>query len=220
MELGNSRSAIDRLLEISSDAVCRTNVAHDHEVFEQYPWLAALLTARNGFLTFESALEVYAINGDSCASTDLITWNFGEDSWRAKYHDMEKDSIAFAQDLFGTQFLINSVGEVLTFDPETGVPERLAPSLDVWADDLLRDFNFLTGWSLGHEWQKHHGPLPIGWRLGPKMPFIFGGDFRAENLRALPSYQVFVVRNSAYVASRGVRDGGETVWQDPLSTLD
>jgi len=46
-------------------------------------------------------------------------------------------------------------------------PSSFAPYLDGWARIVLDDYNVLTGYPLGKEWQQMHGRLAPGTRLLP-----------------------------------------------------
>jgi hypothetical protein len=52
---------------------------------------------------------------------------------------------------------------------------------------LLKDYYYLTGFSIAHHWQKKRGEIPPNTRLLPKIPFVCGGKFEIENLYLLDS---------------------------------
>ncbi len=72
---------------------------------------------------------------------------------------------------------------------------------------ILQDYDFHTGFSLAHTWQKDHAPLPAGNRLLPKMPFVVGGEYKGDNLYS--SKDVQGMRFSAKLANqiRDIPDG-------------
>ena len=70
----------------------------------------------------------------------------------------------------------------MRFDAETGQTTFLADSIEAWADLILSDYSDQTGWQLAHDWQALHGPLPLGKRLMPKIPFILQGKYSLDNL--------------------------------------
>jgi hypothetical protein len=39
-----------------------------------------------------------------------------------------------------------------------------------------------TGYSIAHDWKTEYGPLPVGHRLIPRIPFTGGGEFSVENI--------------------------------------
>jgi len=213
------RSSIERLLAIGSPATFDRAIDRSDALWRRYPSLGDLLSRRNGFYAFESALEVYGVDGKP-NDVDLKQWNFSPDSWRNTYDNLDEDMIAFAQDAFATQFMINSSGVVFTFEPESGIAELVAASVEDWAAQLMTRFEELTGWSAAHQWQEQHGALARGWRLAPRTPFILGGDYTPANLRALPAHQAMLVHETVFQKTRGLADGTEIAWSDPLSDID
>ena len=141
--------------------------------------LAELLSVRNGFYAFESALLIRPLRNQGTPS-GLLEWN-DPGSWKGQYMDSMTDILFFAEDVFGGQFGIRS-GSVCTFDPETGALEVSHSSLGEWAKDLLDGYEFRTGYPLAHSWQAENTPLQPGMRLLPKIPFVFGGKYEIENL--------------------------------------
>jgi hypothetical protein len=170
--------------------------------------LAELLVRRNGFVAFESALVV---RGVGAAPGDLADWN-AERGWRASYSGMADDIFFFAEDIFGGQFgLLAEV--VVAFDPETGDRRVLASSLEDWAEQILADFELMTGYPLGQAWQQRNGKLSLGKRLIPKIPFVLGGDFTIENLYALDSVVGMQVRGELAVQIRDLPDGARVSYR-------
>lgn len=165
--------------------------------------LMQFLDIKNGFFAFESALHVYPF----CRGVfpNLAEWN-SETGWRAKYNNLSSDLIFFAQDIFGVQFCLSSA-EVSTFDPETGELEQLANSLEEWADKILRDYDFLTGYSIARDWQKNNGPLGEAMRLVPKIPFVAGGAFDISNLYEMDCEQSLKFRAKLASQIRNLPDG-------------
>ncbi|WP_163505153.1 SMI1/KNR4 family protein [Fodinicola acaciae] len=131
-----------------------------------------LLALANGFYAFESALHVFpsGLGGDHI---NIETWN-GPDLWRGLFQGMADHILFFAEDIFGEQFGIKN-NKICSFNPETGETEEIASSLEEWAESILADYNMMTGYSLGSEWQRVNGSLPFNQRLLPKIPFILNG---------------------------------------------
>ncbi|MDE2483341.1 MAG: SMI1/KNR4 family protein [bacterium] len=169
--------------------------------------LAEMLAAKNGWLAFESALNVFGIGA---ANGDLRTRN-APDGWRAAYGASAEGMLFFAEDLFGAPFALGERG-VIAFDPETGESEQRAPTLEMWAQRILGAYDELTGHTLAHEWQVRNGALPVGMRLVPEVPFVLGGAFEASNLRAREpaAYLRERARLAAHIA--GLADGAQIVW--------
>ena len=168
--------------------------------------LSALLDHKNGFYAFESALRV--LPARSCGpEIGLVEWNY-EKLWIDEYRGMADGLLFFAEDVFGGQFCIRADG-VYQFDPETARTEKLASSLEGWADALLHNYKVLTGHPLAHEWQRLNGQLPSGIRLVPKRPFIAGGEFSVQNLFPLDAATSMRWRASIAVQIKDLPDGAQ-----------
>jgi hypothetical protein len=144
--------------------------------------LADFLWQKNGFYAFESALHVFP----ACRAErtmDLEKWNDPK-LWIESYDDMALDTLFFAEGILGDQFGIKH-GEIVRFEAETGLLERVAANLEEWADLILKDYKYQTGYPLAHEWQKAHGPIHNGQRLVATIAFVLGGEFDISNLFAM-----------------------------------
>jgi hypothetical protein len=139
--------------------------------------LAELLTGRDGFYAYESALLVRPLQ-NAGGPMGLIEWNLPA-RWSA--YERVEPLLFFAEDIFGHPFALGAQG-VVSFDLETGESETLAPTLEAWAQQLDEDPNLWTGWVLAHEWQERFGAIPLGHRLVPRQPFVLGGEYRIDNL--------------------------------------
>lgn len=166
--------------------------------------LEPLLAIKNGFLGFESALHLFPV-GPVIEGYNLTDWN-RDDLWRFEYEDMAKGYLFFAEDIFGEQFCIQS-NNIYRFNPETGDSEEMAHSLEEWAGRILEDYEFETGYSLAHEWQQHHGFLPLGKRLIPITPFVGGGKYELENLHLLDAAEGMRLRAALARQIRDLPDG-------------
>ena len=110
--------------------------------------------------------------------------------------------------MFGQQFAVFD-GKVAVFEPETGNLEIVASSIEQWASKILDDHNYMTGYSLAHEWQLNHGPLHPRHRLVAKQPFVLGGEFSVENLASLDSLQMMKTLGNLARQIQDVPDGGQ-----------
>lgn len=146
--------------------------------------LQNLLLQKNGFYCFESALHFFP-SGLSDNTISLEHWNSLE-LWKQHYSFLADEYLFFAEDIFGGQFCIVK-DKICTFDPETGDIEKIANNFETWAKCILDEYDFLTGFSLAHSWQEKYGEIPPGTRLLPKIPFIYGGEFKIDNLYLLDS---------------------------------
>ncbi|MFJ4347441.1 SMI1/KNR4 family protein [Pseudomonas sp. NPDC089401] len=170
--------------------------------------LKAMLMQKNGFYAFAGALHVLpSTQRYSDSGVTLETWN-SPDLWRSGYGLTGTDIAFFAEDLFGVQFCIHG-DEVLSFDPETAGFSYLASSIEEWADKILSDYDYLTGYSLAHGWQMKNGALKQGDRLLPKQPFVLGGKFKIENLYACESVSGMKVRSELATKIKDLPDGAE-----------
>ena len=168
--------------------------------------LVDFLGTVNGFYAFEGALHVLPAGAAlRPGQRTLEEWNDPE-PWRGAYGSLADGHLFFAEDAFGGQFSIRDEA-VCTFDPETGDAEILATDLEGWADKILSDYAVLTGSPLGHDWQVRHGPLPIGQRLAPKLPFVLGGEFVVDNLFAVDAVEGMRMRGDLASQLRDRPDG-------------
>ena len=176
-------AAIDKLVAIASDALMEAPVALGDGEGDRSPshQLAGLLSRRNGFYAFESALHVFP-QGRRAGIMDLETWN-SDSFWRDRFGAFTLGCFFFAEDIFCNQFCLRG-SKVCVFDPETARIEELAPDIEAWARLVLDDYRVLTGWPLAHEWQVRNGTLPPGKRLAPTIPFLLGGAYELDNLWA------------------------------------
>jgi hypothetical protein len=49
-----------------------------------------------------------------------------------------------------------------------------------WAQKILGDVDFYTGAPLADAWMEQNGPVPVGTRLSPAVPFAFGGEYEVD----------------------------------------
>ena len=161
-----------------------------------------LLDQRNGFYAFESALHVFA-DGSVPDEIPLRDWN-SPTLWRDRYSGLADGHFFFAEDVFGGQFSVVN-DRVWTWDPETGETNVCANDVRDWADRILEDYDLLTGYSLAHDWQTTNGSLKRGERLIPSTPFIVGGEFAVENLRAVEAVSGMRTRGEVGLTERHPR---------------
>jgi hypothetical protein len=167
--------------------------------------LGQLLRKRNGFYAFESTLHVFPSGaGDGAV---LEAWN--EPSlWKRQYGPELADLQFFAEDVFGGQFALGPRG-VVSFDPETAETTLLAKDIDGWATAVLADYNVLTGYQIAHDWQARNRPLAGGERLVPKIPFVLGGGFTADNVYAMDAVRGMHLRADLARQIKNLPDGAQ-----------
>jgi hypothetical protein len=199
---------LQKLLSISSeplaDAVGPAEIAL--HIPESGSDLASALALKNGFYAFESALCVFPA-APSDKAYDIAAWN-AVSLWKQDYELFPENCLCFAESVFGEQFCLLD-GEVFRFDPETGDFESLCRSVEDWAEAILNDFSYLTGYPLARDWQARNGALAPKHRLIARIPFVCGGEFAAENLAAIEAARG--MRSHANLARqiRDVPDGGK-----------
>jgi hypothetical protein len=169
-----------------------------------HPALLPLLRARNGFYAFESALLVRRSGG----GTGSIEWWNNELTWRKSYPGLPEDLVFFAEDALGFPFAVSDSG-FFSFDPETAELELLGATADEWAAALLEDPDVLTGYPAAHDWQVENGALAPGYRLAPAVPFVLGGEYDAEALRAKPDVELADFRAMVYTRIKDLPDGAQ-----------
>lgn len=194
----------DNLLSVAGPSLCDTSpviATTETGIGELLNELRQLLTLRNGFYALEGSLHVFPA---APRGLTLSFWN-AEETWRFAYAGLADDSFFFAQDVFGNPFALQTAGVVL-FDAETGTTELVAPTVAEWAENVLSN-DYWSGWSLAHAWQTQHGPLPQDHRLLPTQPFVLGGTFDVNNLRAVPALEGMRFRGHLATQIRDFPDG-------------
>ena len=198
---------IKTLIGISSDPLCPERVEPNF-LLEKYGAfaapLAALLSERNGFVAFESALLVLP-SRDVTEVPGVETWNHPA-GWRRHYDGLGQGCVFFALDAFACGFGITSEG-IVHLNPETGKLTSHSDDLKDWAHKLLSNYDYETGWAVAHKWQEQGGQLPVGSRLLPKTPFVLGGAFEADNCVAVPIPLAMEKLGDLYHQIRDVPDG-------------
>lgn len=178
--------------------------------------LAAMLGMKNGFYAYESALLVRPLHHHN-SPLGLLEWN-ASTLWKAEYVEDLSNSLFFAEDVFGGQYCIRE-DKICSFDPESGLFEAISSSLDEWADSLMADYQFRTGYPLAHEWQTKNGLLSPGMRLLPKMPFVCGGKYEVENLYSHSDTKGMLYRATIANQIRDLPDGSEIVLKTESETV-
>jgi hypothetical protein len=189
-------AALHQLISIASEPLAPPLRSMQDVAGRTSEQLIGLLANRNGFFCFEGALRVFpSITSD--ASWGVFDWN-SPGLWKCEYGGLADSSFCFAEDAFANQFVVDLEGAVSTFNPETGEVEKLASSIEEWANQILENFDQLTGYSLAHAWQQMYGRLLPRFRLMPKQPFVLRGEYTVANLVAVDG--VRVMRNLGNLA--------------------
>lgn len=199
-----------RLASIASPALGEALTGRVVEGGEREAELLELVTLRNGFFAFESALHVFP-SGPAVAGWSLEDWNAAP-AWKDAYGGLADGALFFAEDAFGGQFAIKD-GTIARFDPETAEYAQMAEDLAGWCRALLDDFDFQTGYSLIAEWQRTHGPIGLQERLVPRTPFVLGGDYAIDNLVALDAAEGMRLRGDLARQLKDLPDGARVVYR-------
>lgn len=203
-----------RLLRISSEAIValKPDTARMATFLKRWRDLGAelgqILTARNGFWAFESSLLVRPFS-NGIAPLGLIEWNEKE-LWKGNYNCDLDHVLFFAEDAFGCQHCLAG-DTVSVFDPESGQFENIAHSLQGWAQAVIGDYEYRTGYPLAHAWQVQNHPFQPGTRLLPNVPFVLGGKYEIDNLHISNDVEGMIFRASIANQIRDVPDGGQIV---------
>jgi hypothetical protein len=198
----DARESIDALISIASSAI--RELPPPHAIPGKGEVLVDLLSRRNGFYAFESALHVFP-SGPPTVGRSLEEWNFPA-LWRDHYGDLIPDAYFFAEDIFGMQFAVMG-RSVLFFNSETAALSVFADGIAEWAERVVEDYDQATGFSVGHEWQSLYGALLPGHRLIPKVPFIFGGEFAIDNMVPVEAAAAMRYRGRIAVEISDIPDG-------------
>lgn len=177
---------LEKLLSISSDELCIKTSQLKDESSHLKNQLLDILKIKNGFYAFEGALHFFPENSYR-EEIGLHDWN-SRDVWIGHYEQTIKDTVFFAEDIFGYQFCIHA-NKIYIFDPETATFDYLSNDFEGWAEQILSDYNVLTGYSVGKEWQEQHGSLDSNERLVPTIPFVLGGEYELSNLHSIDRVQ-------------------------------
>ena len=167
--------------------------------------LLNLLTLRNGFCAFESALYVFPHSSNRHIS--LYEWN-QSNLWRNEYGQLGRDFLFFAQDAFANQYCLRDK-QIWLFEVETGESNTITDSLEGWAKHILDNYKVLTGYPLLHEWQLLNGAINVGKRLLPKIPFVLGGKYTVDNLVDCNSVSVMKTMGNLAIQINDLPDGSK-----------
>jgi len=203
MESGLS-GPVDRLLSVASPPIL-DEVDSSIASPEAEHLVDALLSQRNGFYAFESALHVFASGAVEVPERSLEDWN-SPSLWQGSYGSLAPRGVAFAEDIFGGQFILQG-GQIYSFNPETAELSLFAEDIPGWCEGVLARYNYVTGWKVAHDWQSRNGSLRVGHRLIARLPFFAGGEFTSENV--VPVESVTALRYLAHLAKKisNVPDG-------------
>ncbi|TPV21325.1 SMI1/KNR4 family protein [Pantoea anthophila] len=198
---------VEKLLSICSNALSPLEGVKDCSEFFSSPLsfeLNTLLNRKNGCYGFESALHIFPYQ-TTHEEIGLVDWN-NKNLWISSYEDMAIGALYFAEDVFGGQFCLKTNG-IYFFDPETAEFTKFANNINEWCELILSDYSVVTGYSLAHSWQEINGPIPSGYRLAPKIPFVAGGLYELDNLYICKSHELMEAAANIALQIRDTPDG-------------
>lgn len=199
---------LEKLIGLGSAALSDASPSLSSELRDLAGGLATqlieLLGRKNGFYAFESALFLRPATSTP-DHVGLDEWN-GPSLWKSCYDGMADDALCFAEDAFGGQFCVGA-GGISFFEPETAELKPIAPDLEAWAEAVLLDYNFVTGFPIAHQWQELHGAIPAGSRLVPKIPFNLGGEYAIDNLVVMEDVKAMRLMGEIATQIKGLPDG-------------
>jgi hypothetical protein len=157
----------------------------------------------NGFYAFDRALLVRPFRSMRGVS-GLEDWN-DPDLWKMRFSRELGEYVFFAEDTVGYSFCLGTDQRVYLFDPEHGLLEHYAESVEEWAEVILADPSEV-GSSLAALWSEEHGEIPFGYRIPPVIPFVMKESEGMGNILA-PELPLIKYRASLARTLRDVEDG-------------
>ena len=203
--MSSDSNALEKLISAGSDGLCPSLDVPAIDGGLQQLW-NLLLRSKNGFYAYESALLVRPLSAQSNV-LGVIEWN-SADGWKGEYNLDLSAHLFFAENIFGEQFSFTSDG-IFYFEPETAKLERIAANLGAWAALIAADPSLHLGHALARKWQSINGPLQPGERLGPKTPFVLGGEFVPDNLARMRDTALMSFRAQLANQIADLPDGAE-----------
>jgi hypothetical protein len=201
-------ASMSRLIEVSSAPLAPvTDLMRFERVLRRGSLgseLVEILSGKNGFFAFESALHVFPVTSDK-SIIDIDRWN-SDNLWKCEYGELTNGLFFFAEDVFGVQFCIAN-DSVSTFDPETGNVEFFSANVSQWCERVVKEKEEVTGYPLAKEWKQRFGPIPQGSRLIPRTPFVCGGKYEISNVVLVDAVKGMRIRGDIARQIHGKPDG-------------
>ncbi|MBL4697418.1 MAG: hypothetical protein JKX70_01150 [Phycisphaerales bacterium] len=157
----------------------------------------------DGFYAFNRALLVRPL-GNVRGVKNISDWN-EQELWKSNYGSVLSGMTIFAEDVVGYSFVLDQEGRVLLFDPELGSLESYAISTEEWAAKIMADPEEV-GRGLSQRWTQENGPIKIGSRLAPLIPYMFKESDGLGNIE-VPELVLSQYRGKLYQQLKGIPDG-------------
>jgi hypothetical protein len=180
-------------------------------IVNDQPYFDYLSGHSNGGFYFGGSLHLYGV----CKRPVFHSIVEVKNCLVEEYGKIVDGAFSFGQDLFANQFVFTGKG-VAILNAETGDLDFMARDFSDWLELLSEDREYLTGVDLLRAWEVEVGKLQHDHRLCAKIPFVMGGEYKADALYAqkFPNY----VSSSANIARQihGKPDGTRVI----LGTTD
>lgn len=165
-------NAINQLIHISSNAISNRKILSESKEINK---LSEILSLKNGFQAFGRAFRM--LSADQNEQRNILSWN------RFIQNILNDDRFFFfADSVLGDGFCFFE-NKIFKYDFESGDLELMGESLLDFSRELIKEYNYYTGYSLLKEWEKANNiTLSFNQVLMPIMPFSLGGEFDISNL--------------------------------------
>jgi hypothetical protein len=162
--------------------------------------------SRGGIHLFSKALRIFGLTNHKDAR-NILRWN-NPDIWKSGYALFFKDVWAFAEDVFGFQYLFYKEG-VGQLDIETGKINLLCKTFKDWIALVMENRNYYSGFSVAQEWGKVHAdePLTGAYHLSPVTLFVCNGGYEIDNFFRIEAEQNLCVKAQIARQLKDVPDG-------------
>jgi hypothetical protein len=159
-----------------------------------------------GIHAFSKSLRIFGFTSDKHAK-NIIWWN-KDSTWKYEYKKFFRNAWAFAEDIFGNQFLFDQSG-VAWLNSESGETQHLCKTFSEWIEMLFANINFYTGMSIKQDWEKANPDQELTgqYLLCPTIPFILGGEYKIDNLFRIEGQKCMLLKAKIAQQIRNLPDG-------------
>ena len=195
----------DESFSRSGDVEAVVNVIKEYPAFDaEY----AECLNRGGVHVFSNALRIFGLTNHKEAQ-NILRWN-SPDTWKKGYASFFAGVWAFAEDVFGYQFLFSQNG-IVQLDIETGELKEVCTSFGQWAKTVLDNVDYYTGCSVAEKWneEKPKEILTGKYHLCPATLFVCGGRYELDNLFRMDSIHHLHVKSQIAEQIKNLPDGTE-----------
>jgi hypothetical protein len=143
----------------------------------------------NGGFFFGQSLQFYSLTSENTFRSIKIV----NELLIKEFSFLFDGLFAFAQDIFGNQFVFDkNTHDILFFNIESGSKQLLSASFQGFLNVLINDIDYYTGMSYEKMW-KVKNDIALNQRLQAKIPFVIGGDYIIDNfyVNSYPAYLLY-----------------------------